>query len=67
MSSNIRYKSANEVSYQWISTLENGHTVNSRLKVGDDWHTQWGPRKVVSVELVREVFNRFDGWDNGGQ
>jgi len=43
-----------------VAILENNHIVemsagNPPLKVGDLARTQWGPRKVVAVEVRRDV------------
>lgn len=43
---------------RWVITLENGivlrFNVPDMYKVGDEVMTQWGPRRVVRVEVVGE-------------
>lgn len=52
-----------------LALLENGHTVDTvdhKLKVGDEWMTPWGPRKVVEVEYL-PLDDSPDDFDNGCQ
>lgn len=42
-----------KVKYIKMSVLENDHLVYGTHKIGKDYPTQWGPRKVIGHKKIR--------------